>query len=103
VKKVTVIAEFSIIPVGTGDTSIGNYVAEAIKVLEKEGLDIEVTPMGTIIESENLSDILRAVERAHQALVNKGIRRVVSTLKIDDRRDKPRRKEDKVKRVKIGR
>jgi uncharacterized protein (TIGR00106 family) len=96
-----VIADFSIIPMGHGETSIGRYVAAAIAAMSKVSeLKCEITPMGTVMEANNLEKILEAVKVAHEALFAKGILRVESTLRIDDRRDKPRAMKDKVDAVK---
>jgi uncharacterized protein (TIGR00106 family) len=100
-KSCKVIAYFSIIPVGTQSTSLGSYVAAAVEAMnEVKGLSCEITPMGTVMEAETLEPIFEAVKAAHEALVDKGIARVESTLLIDDRRDKPRTMKDKVHSVK---
>jgi uncharacterized protein (TIGR00106 family) len=100
-KNYTVIADFSIFPIGHGETSVGSYVAEAINAFKKvKGLNYEVTPMGTILEASNLETIFEAAKVAHEAMIAKGILRVVSNLRIDDRRDKPRTMKDKVNAVK---
>lgn len=100
-KKYSVIADFSIIPVGLGETSVGRYVAEAINAVKKvKGLDYEVTPMGTVLEASNLETVFEAVKAAHEALIAKGVLRVESNLRIDDRRDKPRTMKDKVNAIK---
>jgi len=94
-----VIAEFSIHPIGAG-TSVGVYVRTALEELKRaRGLRLQVTPMATVIEAEKLSDILDAVGAAHESLFRQGAKRVDFTLRVDDRRDKERRMEDKVKAV----
>ena len=99
-KNHSVIAELSIVPVGSGESSVGRYVASAVNAFKTmKGLDFEVTPMGTILASDNLDTVFEAVRLAHEAVVAKGVKRVVSTLRIDDRRDKPRRMNDKVEAV----
>ena len=101
VKSSKVMAEFSILPMGQEGTSISQYVASALMAINGlDGLSYEVTPMGTILEADNLETILGAVKVAHEALVAKGILRVESTLRIDDRRDKPRTMKDKLVSVK---
>ena len=101
VKSCKVITYFSVIPVGQESTSLGSYVAEAISAInEVKGLSCEITPMGTIVEADSLEPIFEAVKVAHEALVNKGIARVQSTLIIDDRRDKSRTMKDKIDSVK---
>jgi uncharacterized protein (TIGR00106 family) len=94
-----VIAEFSVHPVGEG-TGVSGYVKKSLEELRKaKGLRLLVTPMGTVIEAERLSDILTAVEAAHESLFRHGAKRVDFFLRVDDRRDKVRRMEDKVKAV----
>ena len=94
-----VIAEFSIHPLGEG-TSVSKYVRAALAELKKaKGLRLQVTPMATVIEAEKLSDILLAVEAAHESLFRMGAKRVDFMLRVDDRRDKKRRMEDKVEEV----
>jgi uncharacterized protein (TIGR00106 family) len=93
------LAEVSVIPIGTPTSSIGDWIAEAVKVLEKEGAKYEISPMGTLIEGE-ASDIFTFVRKMHEAALRKGIRRVVTTLMVDDRRDKEVTMKSKVAAVK---
>jgi uncharacterized protein (TIGR00106 family) len=100
-KSCKIIAYFTIVPVGTQSTSIGNYVAAALAAIDKvKGLSYELTPMGTTMEANNIESILEAVKVAHEALTANGILRIESTLIIDDRKDKPRTMKDKVNSVK---
>ena len=99
-KNHTVIAEFSIIPIGQAGSSVGCYVAVAVNALKNvKGLDFEVTPMGTILAAKDLETIFEAVRQAHEAIIATGVKRVSSTLRIDDRRDKARTMNDKVTAV----
>jgi uncharacterized protein (TIGR00106 family) len=99
-KNHSVIAEFSIVPVGSGETSVSRYVAAAVNAFKNmKGLDFEVTPMGTVLAANDLDTVLEVVRRAHEAVMAEGVKRVVSTLRIDDRRDKARTMDDKVKAV----
>jgi uncharacterized protein (TIGR00106 family) len=101
VKTCKVIAYFSIAPVGIKSTSMGSYVAAAISAInEVKGLKCEINPMGTVMEADSLEPIFEAVKAAHEALTTKGIRRIESTLMIDDRRDKPRNMKDKIDAIK---
>ena len=94
-----VIAEISIVPLGTKTPSVSAYVAEAVKVLQKEkGLKFELTAMGTIVEGD-LDNILTVVGRMHEAVLNTGAVRVVTTIKIDERRDKIQTAKDKADSV----
>jgi len=91
--------EFSIIPVGEG-TSVSKIIAPAIRELEKLGVKHELTPMCTVFEADSLEEALRIVGAAHEAVFKQGVKRVITLVKIDDRRDVERRMEDKVESLK---
>ena len=98
--KIVVIADFSIVPIGLGVTSVGKQIAEAINAIkELDGIRCTITPMSTILEAESIETILEAVKVAHEALYKMGIKRIESILRIDDRRDKTRTMEEKVKHI----
>lgn len=81
-----IIAEVSLVPMGTG-TSLSSYIAQAMKVLRNRGLKHTLTPMCTIIEGE-WGEVLQVVKEMHEAVFAAGVLRVVTTIKVDDRRDK---------------
>ncbi len=83
------IMEISVVPVGTGSPSVSQHIARVIRVLEAEkNLRYELTAMGTIIEGD-LDVLLNLVKRMHESAFNEEVERVVTTIKIDDRSDKP--------------
>ena len=93
------IAEVSIVPLGTKTPSVSLYVVRAAKVLEREkDMKYELTAMGTIIEGD-LDRILAVVRKMHEAVFGEGVTRVLTTIKIDDRRDKPQTMKAKVDSV----
>ena len=96
------IVDIVIIPVGTNGPSVSKYIAEIQVELEKfkqQGkIDYQLTPMNTLIEGE-LSDLLDVVKTIHELPFNKGLDRVCTNIRIDDRRDKQRRMDDKIKSV----
>ena len=82
------IVEVSIIPLGTKIPSVSQYIARAVRLLQSEkDIKYELTAMGTIIEGD-LGYLLTLVRKMHEAPFDAGITRVVTTIKIDDRRDK---------------
>ena len=82
------IAEVSVVPLGTQSPSVSRHVARAIRVLEQEKyIKYETTAMGTIIEGD-LDRILAVVKKMHEGIFGEGVARVITTVKIDDRRDK---------------
>jgi len=94
------VAEFSIVPLGTGSTSLSSYVAACEKELREhgEGLKYELTAMGTIIEGD-LDSILALIRRLHEVPFKQGAQRVSTSIKIDDRRDKTGSITQKIKSV----
>ncbi|MCD6583529.1 MAG: MTH1187 family thiamine-binding protein [Candidatus Omnitrophica bacterium] len=94
------IAEISVIPLGTESPSVSKYVASALSVLRKEkGIKYELTSMGTIIEAPSLKKLLSIAEKMHRKVFSLGVRRVVTTIKIDERKDKKMTLEGKVASV----
>lgn len=78
------VAEFSITPVVGGELS--PYIDAAIDVVKKSGLKYEVDAMSTTIEGE-LNQVLETVVKAHQAVKSKGADRVLTEIRIDDRKE----------------
>jgi len=81
------IMEISVVPIGTESTSISPFVAECVKIVEQQGLTYEVTSMGTAVEGA-VDDLLTLAAQMHQAPFTQGAQRVLTTIRIDDRRDK---------------
>jgi uncharacterized protein (TIGR00106 family) len=83
------IMEISVIPVGTKTTSISEYVAKALEVLEKEEeIKYELTSMGTIVQAASIERLFDLAKKMHHSVFEHGAIRAVTTIKIDDRRDK---------------
>ena len=97
-----IIAELTIVPLGTQTPSISEYVVRAVTELRKLGLEPELTAMGTIFEAEDLTLILAAFKAVHESVFAHGALRVVTTLTIDERRDKASSKNQKVRSVTSG-
>lgn len=93
------IVEATIVPLGTGSTSVSKYVASCHEVLKKEKrIKYQLTPMSTILEGD-LDVILEVVRKMHEVPFDKGAMRVSTSIKIDDRRDKPGTMDQKLKSV----
>ena len=94
------IVELSVVPVGTGTPSVSKYVAGAVRILQDEkDIKYTLTAMGTIIEGD-LEHLLTLVRMMHQSAFDAGVMRVVTMVKIDERRDKPLSMSGKVEAVK---
>ncbi|ENJ4015179.1 MTH1187 family thiamine-binding protein [Staphylococcus pseudintermedius] len=97
------IVDVVVIPVGTEGPSVSQYIAEIQTKLEEfkqEGkIDYQLTPMNTLIEGE-LADLFEVIQAIHELPFNKGLDRVCTNIRIDDRRDKQRKLNDKLDSVK---
>ena len=93
------IAQVSVVPLGTGTPSLSKYVARAHRILEGEkDIAYQLTPMATVIEGE-LDKVLSIIRKMHESGFDDEVRRVVTAITIDDRRDKPATMESKVTSV----
>src|SRR6056297_2490722 len=94
-----VIAELTVVPLGTESTSLSSYVAGCHQVLKnQEKVKYRLTPMGTILEGE-LDDIFDITKKMHEVPFENGAFRVSNNLKIDDRRDKEAAMDKKINSV----
>ena len=97
--KEQVIAEIAVAPLGTSTTSLSQYVASCLNVVKKApDISYQLTAMGTIIQGP-LERVLDLAQEMHEVPFALGAKRVLTTIKIDDRRDKPATMESKVKAV----
>lgn len=92
------IVAVSISPVGVGP-SVSSHVSAALDVLRaQDKVRFRVDPMFTTLEGE-LSEIFALVQQMQEAVFRAGALRVGTVLKIDERRDRVVRMEDKVRAV----
>lgn len=91
-----IIAEFSVIPLGTGTPGVSKYIKKALEALEKSGIRYHPGAMSTVIEARTLEELFKAIQLAHEAVFREGAKRVVTNIKIDDRRDKERTAKEKL-------
>jgi len=94
-----IIAQLSIVPIGKG-TSVSSYVNIVLEVLKKEHAKYQTNAMGTVIEIKDLQTLFALVQKAHTAVLSTGAERVITELKIDDRRDKNATIESKLQSLK---
>lgn len=91
-----IVCEFSVVPLGTGE-SISEQVAKCLKLVRESGLPYQLTPMGTILEGE-WDEVFQLIKRCRDEL-RKGFRRVLITIRVDDREAPPGRLQAKVRSV----
>jgi len=91
--------EISVVPTGKQGASLGDSVVEVLKVAEKHGLTYELNAMGTTMEGD-LEALFKAAREMHEVVFGLGYPRVLTIIKIDDRRDKDLSMKYKVESVK---
>ncbi|MGA9399678.1 MTH1187 family thiamine-binding protein [Haladaptatus sp.] len=90
----TVIALLSVAPVIEG--SMASEVAKAVDALDDFDVSYETNPMGTVIEADSAAELFDAARAAHEAVDGD---RVSTVLKIDDKRTREQRAQEKVDAV----
>jgi uncharacterized protein (TIGR00106 family) len=82
-----IIASLSISTLGKS-TSVSTYVKIVIETLKKEHVKFQTNAMATVIETNDIETLFHVVQKAHQAVAEQGADRIITEIKIDDRRDK---------------
>jgi uncharacterized protein (TIGR00106 family) len=93
------IMEISVVPLGLGKPSVGDFIAQVVEYLQSEGIPHELTDMGTVIHG-HAARLLKVAQVLHELPFDRGVERVLTHITIDDRRDKDVHLGDKVKSVK---
>ncbi|CAE6493293.1 unnamed protein product [Rhizoctonia solani] len=86
-KELYAVADFCLIPMGTGEPSVGPQIAECQRVLEKSGLAYKLHGYGTNIEGP-WSAVSQAIHDCHAAVHALGTPRVATDIRIGTRVDK---------------
>ena len=92
--------EFSIFP--TSDecregSSVSKQVSKVIDAIDRSGVAYQLTPMGTVVETQTMKEALRIIELAYEQL--EGCERVYSSLKFDIRKNTKNRLKTKIASV----
>ncbi len=98
----SVLAEFSVVPLGAG-ASISPQVARILRIVMDSGVKYKANPMGTVLEGE-WNEVMAVIAKCH-AEMRKDSERVLTSITIDDRKGKENRIERKLESVeeKVGR
>ncbi|CAM1505483.1 Fc.00g111200.m01.CDS01 [Cosmosporella sp. VM-42] len=91
-------ADFCLLPIGTGNVSVAEEIAEVQKILKASGLKYTLHSAGTTVEG-SWDEVMTAVGKAHAVVHQRGVVRVQSSMRVGSRTDKKQTAEDKVKRV----
>ncbi|MGK2933106.1 MAG: MTH1187 family thiamine-binding protein [Solirubrobacterales bacterium] len=92
-------AEITILPIGREGASVSDLIIEVRRHLEtQDKVRFEMGPMGTALEG-SAKDIFALAAELHALPFEKGIPRVYTVMKLDERTDKDQTLESKVKSV----
>ncbi|KAI6772406.1 hypothetical protein HG530_003364 [Fusarium avenaceum] len=95
-------ADFCLLPIGTGNASVAEDIAEVQRVLKASGLKYTLHSAGTTVEG-SWDDVMAAVGKAHAVVHRRGVVRVQSSMRVGSRNvlrtDKKQTAESKVQRV----
>lgn len=94
----SVLLEFAMFPTDKGE-SVSNYVSRLIKVIRESGIPYELTPMGTVVETETMDEALSLVSLCYKQL-EPDCNRIYSSLKFDIRKGDPGRMAQKIESIK---
>jgi len=87
---------FSVTPLGK-EESVSKYVAKVVNVVKNSGLKWQLTPMGTIIEGKDLSEVFKVIDEGVKQLDD--CNRLSIAIKIDYRKNRESGLESKVNAV----
>lgn len=82
----SVLLEFAMFPTDKGE-SVSPYVSKVIAMIRESGVSYQLTPMGTIIETETMAEALAVVQQSYDVL-EPDCDRIYSSLKFDIRKGK---------------
>ncbi len=82
----SVLMEFAIFPTDKGE-SVSKYVSKVIKMIDQSDIKYQLTPMGTIIESDTLQEALEVINNSYKILEPYS-NRVYATVKFDIRKNR---------------
>ncbi len=96
----SVLLEFAMFP--TSDecregASVSKHVSKIIDAIDRSGVSYQLTPMGTIVETETMKEALNIIELAYEQLED--CERVYSSLKFDIRKNTKNRLKTKIASV----
>ncbi len=85
----------------TRTTSASFYIAKAIESIQNiKNLRYEINSMGTVLESDSIDIIYEASKKMMETVHSLGIDRVEVVIKLDSRRDKHFKIEEKLDSIK---
>ncbi|KAL9051242.1 MAG: hypothetical protein Q9162_006131 [Coniocarpon cinnabarinum] len=92
------IADFCLVPIGTGSASVSAEIAEVQRILKRSGLHYEMSSAGTVVEG-TWDDVMKIIGQAHSYLHGSGVVRIQTDIRVGSRIDKKQTPQDKINAV----
>ncbi|MDT7875828.1 MAG: MTH1187 family thiamine-binding protein [Sulfolobaceae archaeon] len=83
-----VLVDISVEPIGTNSTSLSKYVRKVFEVLDRLGVKYYPAPSMTTLELDDITKLGYIIREIDDELEKMGVKRIVTLIKVDDRRDK---------------
>lgn len=98
----SVLLEFAMFPTDKGE-SVSEHVSKVIETIQETGFTYQLTPMGTIVETDNFNQATLVLQKCN-AVLEPYCDRVYCSAKFDIRKGKNNRMAQKIKSIenKIG-
>ena len=93
----SVLLNFAMFPTDKGD-SVSHYVTKIIRHIRRSGYSSQLTAMGTLVETETLSEALTIIDESYKIL-EEDCERVYVTVNIDIRKGKLGRIDSKIRSI----
>ncbi|KAM7205036.1 UPF0045 protein ECM15 [Rhypophila sp. PSN 637] len=91
-------ADFCLVPVGTGNVSVAQEVAEVLKLLQSSGLTCTMHASGTTVEG-SWDQVMKVIGQAHTLIHDRGVLRIQTSMRVGTRTDKKQTAAEKVSSV----
>lgn len=91
--------QITVIPLGTGSPSVGDYIADIEIFLRDKGMEHSLHDMGTVVSGPTEA-LLKIASDIHRIPLKKGAPRVVTHITLDERVDMERKIGEKKQAVK---
>jgi len=93
-----IIADFSMVPIGSG-TSAAKYIRAVYDLLKESNVKFLPGPMSTLAETKSFEELFDPIEKTNQRLEKMGVRGIITSVYMDYRLDKEISIESKLRAI----
>jgi len=93
----SVLCELAMFPTDKGE-SVSEYVSRVIKMFKEGNVPYQLTPMGTVFETDTIEEATQIINNAYK-LLEPDCNRVYTTIKMDIRKNKKNRMKQKIESI----